>query len=40
MGPLTSYFIKWPFAKTKVGHRLHYVNGKILGSVLFSSEIK
>ena len=37
MGLLTPYLIKWPFAKTRVGHHLHYVNGKILGSVLFSS---
>ena len=30
----------WPIAKARVGHLKHYVNGEILGSVLFSSEIK
>ena len=40
MWSLASFCIKWPLAKTSVGHLQHYVNGEILGSVLFSSEIK
>ena len=39
-GPLAPFFIEWPLGKARVGHLLHYVNGEILGCVLFSSEIK
>ena len=39
-GPLAPFFIKWPLGKARVGHLLHYVNGVILGRVLFTSEIK
>ena len=40
MGKLALFFIKWPFAKARVGHLV--VNGKYWdqGSILFSSEIK
>ena len=40
MGPLTPFWIKWPIVKARLGHLYHYVNNKILDSVLFSSEIE
>ena len=40
MGPLTPFWIKWPLVKARLGHLYHYVNGEILDSVLFSTEIK
>ena len=40
MGPLTPFWIKWPLVKARLGHLYHYVNGEILDSVLFSSEVE
>ena len=40
MGPLTPFWIKWPLVKARLGDIYHYVNGEILDSVLFSSEIE
>ena len=39
MGPLTPFLIKWPLVKARLSHLYHNVNGEILDSVLFSSEI-
>ena len=40
MGPLAPFWIIWPLVKDRVGHLSHYVNGEILNSVLFSSEME
>ena len=40
MGPFIPFWIEWPLIKARLGHLYHYVNGVLLDSVLFSSEIE
>ena len=40
MGLSTPFGIKWPVVKARLGHLYHFVNGEILDSDLFSSEIE